>query len=354
MTSPGEVQGQMFTEIHLLRQPNKADIKEARDRWSTEDGDKAQEFLIEALKSGGSEEKIHAAMEKSSVKIMASHRDFKGVGMIEHEFFYKTEPANFENLDFSYSSIRNSRFENVIFVNVNFNMADLFGCEFINCEFMFTNFYACNIEKSVFLNCDFIINNTITNCIFRESLFEKFFTPENFFFDCKFDEITAVSEPLEKPNREENTGSTLDKMALADIYKGIKQSYNEGDVTKKARNYFFKERQAITRYNTGGFWDRLTGYLVEVIAGYGVRPMRVFLTTMLIFAAYSSVFVMQYGFKVGMLVSAGAFCTFGSNSNFISEAPYWVEIVYIMESFSGISLMALFMTVLVNLWFRER
>jgi hypothetical protein len=233
-------------------------------------------------------------------------------------------------------------------------MVDFYGCEFINCEFMFANFYACNIEKSVFLNCDFIINVTITNCIFRETLFEKFFTPENFFFDCKFDEITGVSEPFMKPNREENTGSSLDKMALADIYKGIKQSYNEGDVTKKSRTYFFKERQSITRYNTTGFFDKLVGYLVEAIAGYGVRPLRVFITTVLIFAAYSSVFVHQYGVKAGMLISAGAFCTFGSNSNFISNAPYWVEFIYILESFTGISLMALFMTVLVNLWFRER
>jgi hypothetical protein len=85
-----------------------------------------------------------------------------------------------------------------------------------------------------------------------------------------------------------------------------------------------------------------------------VRPMRVFTTTALIFVAYSLVFVHEYGIKLGMLVSAGAFCTFGSSSNVIANAPYWVEMVYIMESFTGISLMALFMTVLVNLWFRER
>jgi hypothetical protein len=344
----------MFTEIHLIRQPNRSDIKEARDRWSTEEGDKAHELLMDALKYGGSAEKIKEVMEKSPVKLMTSHRDLKGLSVIEQEIVYKKEPANYENLDFSYASVRNSRFENVIFVNVNFSMVDFYGCEFINCEFMFTNFYACNIEKTVFLNCDFIINVTLTNCILRETLFEKFFTPENFFFDCKFDEITSISEPLEKPNREENTGSSLDKMAFADIYKGIKQSYNEGDVTKKARKYFFKERQAITRYNTSSLFDRLAGYLVEIIAGYGVRPFRVFATTILVFAAYSALFVHQYGIKAGMLISSGAFCTFGGNSNYINDAPYWVEIVYIMESFSGISLMALFMTVLVNLWFRER
>jgi hypothetical protein len=344
----------MFTEIHLIRQPNKAEMKKYRDRWSTAEGDSAQEGIIEALRTEGTEDSLKKAKEKQAGNITEGHRDLKGISIIEKEIVFKKEPADLENVDFSYASLRNTRFENVIFVNVNFNSADLFGCEFINCEFIFTNFYACYVEKTVFLNCDFIINNTITNCVFRETLMEKYFTPENFLFDCKFDEITSISEPLLKPNREENTGSSLDKMALAEIYKGIKLSYNEGNVTKKSRDYFFKERGAITRYNTSGLIDRIVGYLVEAIAGYGVRPIRVFITTVLIFLAYSGIFVHEFGLRQGMLISAGAFCTFGSSGNFLASAPYWVEMVYILESFTGISMMALFVTVLVNLLFKER
>jgi len=344
----------VFTEIHLIRQPNKAEIKKCRDRWTTGDGDRVQQEILGALKKDGTEEGLKKAVSRIEPKITDNHRDLKGIGIIEQELVYKEQSASFENMDLSFASMRNARFENIIFVNVNFTSADLFGCEFINCEFMFTNFYACYIEKTIFLNCDFIINNTITNCVFRESLFEKFFTPENFFFDCRFDEITSVSEPLEAPNREENTGSKLDKMALADIYKGIKQSYDEDDVTKKARDYFFRERQAITRYNTAGFLDRAIGFFVEAIAGYGVRPIRVFITTLLVFITYSAVFVHEFGFTRGMLVSAGAFCTFGANSQYINGVSPLIEIIYIFESFTGILMMALFVTVLVNLWFREK
>lgn len=121
-----------------------------------------------------------------------------------------------------------------------------------------------------------------------------------------------------------------------------------------ARIYFFKERQSVIRHNTRSLYAKLTGYFVEFIAGYGVKPERVFITMILFFALFSSVFIARFGFSQGILMSAGAFCTFGAGADRIPPGDLLIETLYIIESFTGISILALFVTVLANMWFRDK
>jgi hypothetical protein len=146
----------------------------------------------------------------------------------------------------------------------------------------------------------------------------------------------------------------LNKSNLAEIFKGIKEGYIAGDVIKKAREYFFKEKQSITKHNSKKLREKISGYFLELISGYGIKPFRVFLSMLTIFVIFSIVFIARIGFSEGLLLSAGAFFTFGANTNYLQTLGTLFKIVYIAEPFFGISLMALFITVLANYWFREK
>jgi hypothetical protein len=62
----------------------------------------------------------------------------------------------------------------------------------------------------------------------------------------------------------------------------------------------------------------------------------------------------KIGVSEGLLLSAGAFFTFGANTHYLQTLGSCLKLIYIVESFIGISLMAVFITVLANLWFREK
>lgn len=343
----------MFTQIHILMQANKADRKKYKDRWATAEGSEAQDKIIEILRKGMSEILLEPDFQKGISELLEGPGDLRGISFNDVEINFP-QNGTIEGINFSHALLRNCKFTNVSFINVVFDFTDFYGCEFNNCEFKYTAFYASTIEKCVFVKNDFVINNSIVNSRLNDTQFEGLFIPANIFFDCIFNETVSVTVPTDRAFKETNSEILLDKTALGEIYKALKEGYTAGDVIKKSREYFFKEKQSIARYNFKNPLGKAIEFLIEIIAGYGVRPGRVFMTTITIFACYSAVFVHHFGWRQGMLISAGAFCTFGASSSCISNAPSWLETVYILESFSGISLMALFMTVLVNLWFRER
>ncbi|MBA7581803.1 hypothetical protein ES708_23714 [subsurface metagenome] len=94
--------------------------------------------------------------------------------------------------------------------------------------------------------------------------------------------------------------------------------------------------------------------LFEFITGYGIRPIRVLLSMLLFFILFSSVFIYKLGFAKGILLSAGAFFTFGTNANYLQFLSDWFTVIYIIEAFTGILMIALFVVVFTNLWFTEK
>ena len=144
------------------------------------------------------------------------------------------------------------------------------------------------------------------------------------------------------------------KADLAEIFKSIREGYVAGRVYGKARRYFLEENKAITLHNTKGLRQKLGRLFLELITGYGVRPLRVLATMLAVFAIPSVLFMAKLGFSEGLLLSAGAFLTFGANTYHLSALCGLFKIVYVAESFCGILLMALFIIVLANLWFSEK
>lgn len=344
----------MFTPIHLLPIYNWKDRDKYQDRWdNNSDGQRIRDEVLKMIRNGAGEDFLQWDFEHGKLGFLESYHDLKGIKIFREEINFP-KGDNFEAIDFSYASFYHSKFRNATFPSTFFTFAKIYNCEFINCVFAYTGFYGATLEKTRLVNCDFIEHNHITNCDLRAVTLEKCFISANLFFDCKFDEQTTVDDPLEKPLIMSQGSFKFSKGSLAEILKGIKEGYTAGNVIEQARLYYFKERQSITRYNAKSLQEKIYGYSLELLAGYGVKPFRVLISMVTIFSIFSTFFIAKIGSSEGLLLSAGAFFTFGANSDRLQTLGNFCKVIYVAESFFGISLMALFITVLANMWFKEK
>jgi len=304
------------------------------------------------IRAGGGEDFLEDLFEEVPPGFLDNMWDLKGLRLFEEDI---TFPAvdNFEAIDFSYGHFTHCKFKNAAF-NCHFAFAKLYNCEFIDCFFNFNSFYGSNIEKAKFVNCDFIQYSIFTNCNFSEVQFTNCFVPDNIFIDCKFDEATQVSDPIEKPIHKAAQSFSFDNKKLASVFRGLKQAYAEGGVTEQSRSYYFRQMQAVTRHNTAKRFQKLLGYFWEVIAGYGVKPLRALIAMCCVFALGLVLFCAKVGFSDGFLLTSGALFTFGARAELLQDLSIFYKVIFVFCAFSGIFLVAVLVTVLANRWLRER
>lgn len=341
----------MYTPIHLLPQFDRIELEKYQNRWEDSNGKQILEKIIKMIENGAGEDFLEYDFEQGKLGFLEDMWDLKGIDIFGEDIKFP-EGNNFKSIDFSYAQFYHSKFRNAIFFNSSFKFARLYNCEFINCLFTSNSFYGCTFEKVRFIDCDFVENNSVINCGFMETEYKNCFYNTVLFFDCKFDINTFLNTPKDKPSSSFN--AEFDKTNLAEIYKSIKEAYVSGGVFEKSRQYFFKQKQSITRHNIKGKLSKIVNLLFEFITGYGIRPIRVLLSMLLFFILFSSVFIYKLGFAKGILLSAGAFFTFGANANYLQFLNDWFTVIYIIEAFTGILMIALFVVVFANLWFPEK
>jgi len=342
----------MFTPIHLLPQFNAIQLNDFQRRWDGPDGLRLRDKILKMIRNGAGEDFLQWDFEQGKLGFLENMWDLRGIDIHQEDINFPYGD-NFEGIDFSYAKFYHSKFKNAVFISTAFSFTRLHNCEFINCIFLFTGFYGSTLEKTKFINCEFIDGDEITNCDFRESRFRNCFYLGRLFFDCRFDETTSIDTPIDEP-LSTTEGIKLNKTEHAEIYSGIKESYGAGNVFKQSRQYFFKQKQCLTRYNVNNLREKIGGYFLEFIAGYGTKPIRVLLSMLITFLFYSSFFMVKLGIANGLMLSAGAFFTFGANTNYLQTLCLPFKVLYIAEAFSGISLIALFITVLAKRWFGEK
>jgi hypothetical protein len=340
----------MFTPIYLLPQHDIKVRAKYEDRWNTVEGQSLAEKVIEMIRKGGGEDFLQSEFEQGRLDFLESMWDLKGLKIFREEINFP-KGDNFEGIDFSYASFYHCKFNGACFPGTVFNFTRFYNCEFINCIFSYTNIYGAILENMIYQHCDFIEHNRLINCECKNVRFQDCFISDNILFDSRLDELSVLDRPREKSVWE---SVVLNSEYLAEIYKGIKDAYKSGNVIKQSRQYFFEERKALTRHNAKGWKDKIRGYLLEWVTGYGVKPSRVIGTMIAVLSLFSSVFAIIIGARQGLLLSAGAFFTFGANTHYLQDAGTFLTFLYIAESFSGIALMALFITVLANVWFAEK
>jgi hypothetical protein len=341
----------MFAPLYLLPQYNVKERTKYRDRWNSAEGQRVRGKILEMIRDGGGEDFLQWEFEQGDLGgFLEDMWDLSGIDIFDEEIHFPTAD-NFEAINFNYASFFNCKFENATFASSTFQFTKFYGCEFINSLFAHTSFYGATLEKTKFTNCD-LERSRITNCELMEVVFKNCFIPERIFFECKFDEQTTLDDPIKSPNTKK--AGTLEQKNLSEIFKGIKEGYSAGDVINQSRKYFFKENQSITRFNIMKGDEKVLRYFLEFIAGYGINPLRVLLTMLTIFFIFSGIFISRIGLSKGLLLSAGAFFTFGANTYYLQDLNNLYMVCYIAESFLGISLMALFVIVLFKFFFIEK
>ncbi|MCJ7508825.1 MAG: pentapeptide repeat-containing protein, partial [candidate division Zixibacteria bacterium] len=275
----------------------------------------------------------------------------KGLNIFKEDISFPKDEDNFEGINFSYAEFYHSKFRDACFGSCYFGFTKIHNCEFINCLFSFSYFYGATLKNVKFIDCDFVESNGFTNCDFSQAQFENCFYSGNILINCKFDASTSINEPIAKARQKD---CNLDNRKLAEIFKGVKEAYAVGGAYKKSSNYFFKQMQSVTHYNTGNFFEKIGEYVWEAIAGYGVRPSRVLCVMVGVFLLSFLWFSLKIGLCDGFILTSGAMFTFGANVDYLRILGVADKIVYVATSFFGISLVALFITVLANKWLRER
>lgn len=342
----------MYTSIYLLPQNGNKESIHYQNRWKTKEGILDKHYILKVLRNGATEHFLQNDFINNKLHILESATDLKGLYM-EDETIKDHHPKTLQSVNLSFSYITHSKFKNITFPNVLFHFATLRNVIFVNCTFNFTIFYACRFLNVAFINCDFMERVDFRNCRFYDARFSESFFESSVFYNCKFDEATVVNR-IVLQSRYTKKQHVLDKKDLAELYKGIKNGYAEGNVINKQREFYFLERKAVTRNNEENLFTKMGNYSLEILAGYGIRPMRVMFSMVVIFLLFSAIFTAKIGFPDGMLLSAGAYFTNGIDTQYLESIGLVYQVIYIIEAFLGIAFTALFITVMANLWFSEK
>ncbi len=75
---------------------------------------------------------------------------------------------------------------------------------------------------------------------------------------------------------------------------------------------------------------------------------------LLLYVAATALFAAAMPLKESIVFTAGALFTFGASSEHLNTFGYGGRLAYVALSFSGVSLVSLFVTSLANLWFRSK
>jgi Pentapeptide repeats (9 copies) len=344
-----------FTRIDLLPRFDLQRRQQVRQRWEDDAGRALFERIIVLIREGAGEDFLQYSFEKGELGFLSDYWDLAGIEIFKEDIVFP-EGDNFENIDFSYAQFWHSTFTNACFPQTHFSFARLYNVKFKDCIFDLAYFYGCELEKCSFENCSFMEGNGFSNCDIKETTFSDCYFSENMFKSCRFDEnvqIVNATKPLIlglRP-RAPNFNSELKQNHISGIYRGIKDGYLAGEIFIRAQQYLFLQRQAYTRFNSR---RKIRSYLWEGVAGYGLKPMRVLGIIGLLFGLAFLWFHWKLdNAKEAMILSAGAIFTFGAKADLLEKLTLWDQLVYIASAFFGVSLVALFVTVLANVLLKD-
>ena len=342
----------MFTRIDMLPLNDANERDRARSRWERAENIAQSEMIKEMIRAGAGEHFLEQDYQHGDLPMLWDEADLRGIMLHGEEISFPTAD-NFCGESFAYQGRLHCTFRNAYFSG-DFSFADFYNCTFIGCTFGYCSFYGSTFENSRFLSCDFVNNARFTNTDMQATKLRTCFFAGRVFRDCCFDERTTVDLPLINAPHNKWPGVHLAEHDIAEFYKGCREGYAAGEVTRLVRRFAVYEKQAITRHNTSGWLARLSGLLLEVSTGYGFAPSRIVATMAVAFLLLSILPISKLGFWDGLLLSAGAFFTFGANSDKTVLLGNFGKTLYIVEPFVGVCLVALLVTMLARYWFQDR
>lgn len=338
----------MFRPIYLLPGAVAEEQEKLRSRWDDSANETAKELILAKIRAGAGEDFLQWDFEQGKVPFIDYYTDLRGLSLEGEDIRFPEDKDNFDAIDFKFARFFNSKFRSACFFRSHFELAWIVNCEFINCRFSFMTFFGCTLENVTFSDCSFGENNAFMNCDLSKVKFTESGYSARMFFDCRFDARTSIADP------KQTTRASLANVERAEFFKGIREAYETGEVVDEADRYFFLERQSVTRYNVSGRIHKGRNYVLEYVTGYGIMPFRVFLTMLIVFSVCTGLFILRFGVADSLMLSAGAFLTFGALVDLLKCVPSYWRVFYVTESFVGVALMATFITVLARKWLGRR
>jgi len=303
---------------------------------------------MEEMRSGAYEHFLQRQFDDGLLPILDDNTDLRGISIYNENITFP-ESDNFKGTDFSYSSWSHSRLDNGVFM-CSFHWSKFAHCEFHNCIFICPGFAFAYILNCKFIGCDFITGVRFLNCDIESSVFLDCHFTEPAFIDCRFDAGTEFGDI--RLSGAIGTSHKTDLKDLTRIYAGIRSAYAAGQVFRNTRKYLFLERHSATRHNIHSRREKASELFWELLAGYGVRPIRVFRAMLIVFLGSGLLYAWTLGLGHGMRLAAGSYFTFGAGADILPSLPIFLQILYVVTAFLGVSLTALLVTVLANMYMR--
>jgi hypothetical protein len=343
----------MYTALNLL--PDSVAINNRRNgfrrRWLDDDGRKLADHVVQQVAGGAGANFLEADFGLKKLSFLESAKDLRGLLLSGIDITFP-RGENLSEMNLNYWDCRDSTLRHAAFRSITGNFATYSGVSFDSCTFIGVSLYGTEFEDCVFESCNFLERNTFSNCSFKNTMFKNCFFETDTFVDCRFDELTRVNEPVKQSRPVSVAGYeaiAFKPAYLAAIYRGIREAYEAGRISHLQRGYIYAEKHALTRYNTPPGGRRIARRFLEVTTGYGIKPTRVLLTALALFAVSASIFTLEFGIA-GFMLSAGSFFTFGANTDLLKSAGFGLQALYVLFAFLGVTATSTFIVVLTNYW----
>src|SRR5229473_1736103 len=345
----------MFVPYYMHPLFKLEDRERYQNRWrdpGTGEENSTHQKVLEFIKQGGGKYFLDLAFSRRELPILEDDRDLKGINLSSIEQDFGGDRDNFKGINFRYAEFWNCHFKNAAFYSCSLEFVEFFNCTFENCGFAFVGFLGAKMEKCVFRQCDFAEHCSFESTTVVNSMFDGcFFGRQTPFQECFFDDLTSIKDM--KMHSYHLTQVDTSPAALAGYFSSFQAAYEASGADELASKYYWEGRKAYTRHNTRG-WQKGLAFTVEVLTGYGVKPQRPLVVMLLLYVAATALFAAAMPLKESIVFTAGALFTFGASSEHLNTFGYGGRLAYVALSFSGVSLVSLFVTSLANLWFRSK
>ncbi|MFM7468243.1 MAG: hypothetical protein ACKO37_01930 [Vampirovibrionales bacterium] len=232
-----------------------------------------------------------------------------------------------------YAHIQDGVYEDCAFLITTLDWVTFERCTFRRCFFKSCLIEHTRFMDAIFEQCIFEGSMSFHNCQFEGSGntdTEKqagFYdcTGIDVFMDCWFNRWISF------------TGNTSKQ--LFSFYDQLQSAYRAGDALSQARYYAFQLEAIYTRKQHGRY--RYLRLADEYITGYRLRPIRILMSILACLAFFATVYSLtmpelQHSPDKAMMLSAGAFYTFGMVEGTQVTLHHGLAVIFVFEAFLGI------------------
>ncbi len=338
-----------FSDSYFLPGYRRDDAARYLERWNKRENARQKGLVQAAIERGAGKDFLALAFERGELPMLEGKNDLKGYPFNEGCGF-PTDQDIFVGIDFSYAQFQ-ATITGANFFQCDFTHNYLQRAKFTNCRFFFSYFFAGSFAHVEFDNCEFD-KASFSNCRFENTVFRGCRFSDAAFSDCALSSGTRISDP--PTTLASGARCFMEPGILADFYLGVSRGYAAGGADELSDAMHIRSKRAERTYGKPSSSKKAVSYLADWFSGYGTSPLRLLLGMCLVIAASSIAFLTQAPISKAILIAAGAFFTFGASSDAVAQYPWFLEILYVMTSFAGLTLNALFITLWANRYLSRR